>query len=117
MTDKRWKRLERQTARALGSERLPSNGHAQPDIIAGPFSIEHKARQTLPKWLLAAWEQATRNASAGQTPLLVLSMPRGRGRRPLRLAVMALEDFADWHGVITDTPAAMSMIEETTNAE
>ena len=79
MPDKRWKHLERETARELGAERLPSNGRAQPDIIAGRLAIEHKARQILPKWLLAVWEQATRNARAGQTPLLVLSMPWGTG--------------------------------------
>lgn len=93
-----WKRAERHVARMLGTGRIPNSGHAQPDIVAGPFAIEHKCRATLPQWLLDAVLQAERNAGAGQTPLVVLTMPRGRGRQPVRLVVMRFADWVDWHG-------------------
>lgn len=98
--DRRWKRHERETATLLGSVRLPSNGRAQPDIIAGPFAVEHKSRETLPQWLASAIAQAQRNAGDGQTPLLILTTPNGRGRKPTRLVVLDFGDFIDWYGPV-----------------
>ena len=101
----RWKRTEREVAHALGTSRLPNTGRAQPDIIAGPFAIEHKMRTTLPRWLLDALAQARRNARPDQTPIVILTHPRGQGRKPLRLVVLAFEDWVAWHGPLEGTDA------------
>ena len=101
MPDARWKRHERQVARRLGTVRQPSDGKATPDMVTDRFAIEHKSRETLPKWLTDAISQAHRNARGavsenrpkGRLPLVVLSSPQGRGRQPLRLVVMELDVF------------------------
>jgi hypothetical protein len=89
----RWKRRERATARLLGTERVPSNGHAQPDIVTGGWAVEHNSRETLPVWLTRAVDQARRNAGDGCTPAVVLAAGQGAGR-PLRRVVLL--DFGDW---------------------
>jgi hypothetical protein len=93
MSRSRWKRRERETARLLGTERLPSNGRAQPDIIAGGWAVEHKSRETLPAWLTSALDQAARNAPDGTRPVMVLTAGQGPGR-PLRSVVVLR--FEDW---------------------
>jgi hypothetical protein len=49
MGEARWKRHERQVARALGGERLPNTGRRGPDALAGPWAIEVKTRRPLPQ--------------------------------------------------------------------
>ena len=51
-------------ARALDGQRLPNNGQAQPDVIAGHLAVEVKCRE-LPQWLQDALSQAQRNALEG----------------------------------------------------
>ena len=48
-------------ARALDGQRLPNNGQAQPDVIAGHLAVEVKCCE-LPQWLQDALSQAQRNA-------------------------------------------------------
>ena len=94
-----WKRHERAVARLLGGQRQPNTGRREPDALAGPWAIEVKTRRTLPKWLLAAISQAEDGAKAtGRRPLVVLVRPEGRGRPPLRLAVLPLEALVAWGG-------------------
>jgi hypothetical protein len=93
MPEARWKRIERQTARLLGAQRLPSSGRPAPDILAGPFCIEHKVRKRLPAWLLQALAQARQTAGPGQIPLVVLAAAPGPGRPIQRLALLALDDL------------------------
>jgi hypothetical protein len=68
----------------MGTTRIPNNGHGQPDIVAGPFAVEVKARESLPQWLLDAVSQAKTNAG-NRTPVVVLALglpiPKGE-RRP-----------------------------------
>ncbi len=92
MSHRQWKARERATARALGTARIPNSGRGQPDMVAGGFAVEHKSREALPKWLTGAVEQVRRNAGEGQSPLVIVSMHRP-GRRPLRLAVMELDEW------------------------
>lgn len=92
MPEARWKRHERQVARALGAAREPNTGQGRPDILTAAFAIEHKLRGRLPQWLVAAVEQAQRNAPAGRCPLLVLSYPAA-GRRTARLVVLTWDAF------------------------
>jgi len=96
MTDRRWKRQERQVAAMLGSTRNPNNGHQQTDIDAGPFAVEHKTRKSLPTWLTGALRQA-RNGAEGRTPVVVLTEVR-QGVKAKRYVFMDFADWADWHG-------------------
>jgi hypothetical protein len=89
VSDARWKRHEREIAAALGGIRLPNNGRGQPDIIAGNLAVQVKTRTALPSWLIAAMEQATRDAPAGMVPVVVLSEAT-QGRKSRRYLVMEL---------------------------
>ncbi len=96
MTDRAWKRQERQVAAMLGSRRNPNTGERQADIDAGPFAVEHKARKSLPRWLTDALRQA-RDGAGGRTPIVVLSEVH-QGVKARRYVLMALEDWTAWHG-------------------
>lgn len=61
MTDKLWKRIERQLAELFGGERVPITGRQRgdvPDIRHHLFSFEVKHRANLPGWLHDAMAQA-----------------------------------------------------------
>jgi hypothetical protein len=92
----RWKKQERQVARALGTERLPNDGGCHPDAIAGPFAVEVKTRKGLPAWLTAAVDQA-KAAADGRVPIVVLVQVR-QGVTPRRLVVVDFADWQDLHG-------------------
>jgi len=96
MTDRAWKRQERQVAAALGSRRNPNNGEHRTDIDAGPFAIEHKSRRSLPRWLTGALQQARAGAD-GRTPIVVLTEVR-QGVKAKRYVLLDFADWADWHG-------------------
>ena len=97
MAEARWKQHERLVAGALGGQRQPNTGRRGPDIVSSTWGIELKVRRSLPQWLLKAIAQAEEGARAtGRLPLLVLVCPRGRGRPPLRLAVLRLEALVAW---------------------
>jgi len=57
-----WKAVEREIARRLGGARLPRTGYPTPDVLAGAFAVEGKARRTLPGWFRDAMRQAVANA-------------------------------------------------------
>ena len=92
----RWKTRERVVARALGTERLPSNGSARHDICCRlwdtDFSLEHKSKEALPAWLTEAMAQAVRNAPAGHVPVVALSAGAGPGKPNHRYLVVRLAD-------------------------
>lgn len=96
MSDRAWKRQERQVAAVLGSHRNPNNGEHRTDIDAGPFAIEHKARKSLPEWLTSALRQA-RTAADGRTPVVVLTEVK-QGVKAKRYVLLDFADWADWHG-------------------
>jgi len=91
----RWKRAERQIAAALGGGRLPSNGRGQPDVRAGGWAVQVKTVKALPAWLVAAVDQAARDAGPGEAPVVVLIEVR-QGCKARRLAVL---DLGDWWAV------------------
>lgn len=93
MSDTRWKRHERVIAERLGGRRLPNSGAGQPDVLAGRLAVQVKTRQALPTWLVAAIEQATRDASAGMTPVVARCEAR-QGVQTRRLVVLDLDHFA-----------------------
>ncbi len=104
MSDRPWKRQERQVAEMLGSRRNPNTGEHRADIDAGPFVVEHKARKSLPKWLTKALSQATgasRDGGKGQTPIVVLSEVK-QGRKAERYVLMRFDNFLEWHGPFRD---------------
>ena len=93
MSAQRWKRQEREIARALGAERIPNNGGGQPDIrTPSGWAVQVKTRAELPAWLLAAVDQAARDAGDGERPAVVLSEV-SQGRKAWRLVVL---DFDTW---------------------
>jgi len=96
VTDRAWKRQERQVAARLGAHRNPNNGKRQADIHAGPFSVEHKARKSLPAWLTSALRQAEAGAE-GKTPIVVLTEVR-QGVKARRYVLLDFTDWAAWHG-------------------
>ncbi len=90
----RWKNQERQIAAALGGVRLPNNGAGQPDVRAGRYAVQIKARENLPVWLTQAVDQAERDAAADEVPVLVLSQV-SQGRRARRYVVMTFDVWRD----------------------
>jgi len=100
----RWKRQEREIAAALGGVRLPNGGRSQPDVIAGNLAVQVKTRATLPAWLIAALDQAARDAAAAgldAVPVVVLSGV-STGRKARRLVVLDLDAFAALAGRTID---------------
>lgn len=96
MSGQRWKRQEREIARALGTNRIPNNGAGQPDIRIAGWSVQVKTRQTIPAWLWDAVDQAARDATLDERPAVVLSevLPSKRARRVVVL------DFDDWCTIV-----------------
>ncbi len=90
------KRQERQTAALLGSWRNPNNGELRTDIDAWPFAVENKTRKSLLACLTGAFDQA-RRAAGGRTPIVILSEVI-RVRKARRYALLALDDWLEWHG-------------------
>lgn len=96
MTDKPWKQNEREVAHAMGFERSPNIGKANPDINAGPFAVQVKARKHLPDWYHEAHAQARRDAG-NKTPLVVFS-ERRQGVKTKHYVSMELKDWLAWYG-------------------
>lgn len=97
MRSDRWKRHEREIAKALGAKRNPNSGEHRTDIDAGPFAVEVKTRKSLPVLIIKAMAQVKAAARDGQTPIVVLS-EGVQGRKGRRYVVMEFSDFVDWHG-------------------
>jgi hypothetical protein len=74
----------------LGTERLPNAGRAQPDCRAGEWAVQVKTRRTLPAWLLAAVDQAERDAGDDEQPAVVLVAAR-QGAKARRLVVLPFD--------------------------
>ena len=96
MVDRPWKAEERAVAKLLGFKRMPNIGSGNPDINAGPWAVEVKARKVLPDWFHEAHAQARRNAGSS-TPLVVFS-ERKQGVKTIRYVSMEMEDFLEWYG-------------------
>jgi hypothetical protein len=100
MTDRRWKRNEREIASRLGGERVPITGRQRgdvPDVQHKWLSIECKSRQSIPSWLKIAIEQAVMAAKGSQLPIAILHEVGQRHGEDL--VVMHLSDFEDFFGV------------------
>jgi hypothetical protein len=109
----RWKRQEREIAAALGGVRLPNSGRGQPDVLAGNLAVQVKTRATLPAWLVAALDQAARDATTtgpDAVPVVILSAVRA-GRKARRVVVLDLDAFAALSGHTTD--AAVCRVADT----
>lgn len=102
MGNQGWKRVERELAAIMGGKRLPSNGSAQPDVVVeGMFSVESKARQSMPDWFIDAVEQARRSAFAGTVPVTVFQWHRP-GIKTRRFFVLDERSWAELHGPVGD---------------
>jgi hypothetical protein len=92
MGEAKWKRCEREVAKLLGGQRQPNTGRRGPDVVSPRWVVEVKLRSRLPQWLLRGLAQAEVGAKErGLAPLLVVVCPQGRGRPPLRLAILRLD--------------------------
>jgi hypothetical protein len=92
MSEPRWKAHERMIAKLLGGQRQPITGRPSADVLTSQLAVEVKLRSRLPLWLERGLAQAEAGAKErGLTPLLVIVTPRGRGRPPLRLAILRLD--------------------------
>ncbi len=97
MPDANWKRTERAVATILGGVRVGNRGTSSPDVLSDWLSVECKTRHELPRWLVAAVEQARANTPCGQParlPLVVLHEHGARHRDDL--VVMTVADFQSW---------------------
>src|SRR5919206_186077 len=99
MSEKSWKRQEREIARALGTERIPNTGRAGAALKLPGWALQVKTRTTLPTWLVAAVEQAQRDASADERAAVVLAAV-SQGRKARRLVGL---DFDTWRVLIAGT--------------
>jgi hypothetical protein len=97
MSEVKWKRCEREVAKLLGGRRQPNTGRPSADVLSPRWCAEVKLRSRLPQWLERGLGQAEAAAKErGLAPLLVLVVSQGRGRPPLRLAVLRLEALVAW---------------------
>ena len=94
--DMSWKDLERVAARRLNGKRTGNLGVAAADVVSDRLSIECKSRESLPKWLTGAVEQAVRNIEDGRVPVVVLHQKHRRHDDDL--VMMRLSDFERWTG-------------------
>jgi hypothetical protein len=98
----RWKRHERETARALGTTRLPNSGAGQPDCRPPGWAVQVKTRATVPDWLFVALDQATRDAGPGERAAVVL-VNVSQGVKARRLVLLPWADFV---ALVTDERGA-----------
>jgi hypothetical protein len=86
--------FQAQSAKRLGGER---HGHlGGTDVITNWLSVECKHRQSLPRWLKDALEQAKHHADDDQ---LALAVPHEHGpQHDDDLVLLSPADFARWFG-------------------
>ena len=96
MSAGRWKRQEREIARALGTKPLPDDGSGQPDFRVAGWAARVVTRGTTPRWLWSQLERAARDAAPGERPAVVLS-DVVQGRKARRLVLL---DFEEWRALI-----------------
>ena len=91
MTEKRWKRKEREVARMLGGTRNVEKGVPQPDVEGPDFVAQVKDRHRLPNYVIAGLADAMAHATVKkkQFPLLVLTTPTMKAK----IVCMAHADF------------------------
>jgi hypothetical protein len=97
VSDKPWKRHERETARLLGGQRHRVTGlerGAAPDVEHDQLSIECKHRESVPKWIKNAMDQAEASIkSKDQVPIVVIH--EKNQRRENDLVVMKMKHFQE----------------------
>ena len=99
MSERRWKRTEREVAGILHGKRVPITGRARgdvPDVRHPWLAVEVKSRESIPKWLTGAMAQARAAASTTQLPIVVLH--EVGQRHDADLVVLTLRDFREWFG-------------------
>lgn len=92
MSDRVWKRRERQVAATFGGFRVGPTGLDDVDVAHPYLAIEVKSRKVLPVWALSCLAQAREaRSAAGKIPVAVLI---GRGMRVTDgLAVLRVADL------------------------
>lgn len=100
MTDRAWKRGERQVAKLFDTTRTGPTGKDDNDIVHPLLAIEVKYRKNLPTWALECLEQArTGRSAAGKTPVTIML---GRGMRVKDgILSMRVADFMELWGPIS----------------
>lgn len=100
-----WKRSELDALRTLSpsARRFPSQGKDHKDGDDGDngwVTVEHKERESMPQWLLHAFEQSDVNfvAEPHRLPLVVISYHQGRGKPVERFVCMRMFYWKGWAG-------------------
>ena len=100
-----WKNSELGFVRKMNpnGRRYPSQGKVHKDGDDGDdgwLCIEHKSRESMPKWLLDAFVQADVNGAAEphRLPIVGLSYHQGRGKPIQRFVMMRANEFQKWFG-------------------
>lgn len=97
----RWKEAERETASALGTNRVPNNGFGQPDLVvpatdAHPqIAVQVKTKATVPGWFTDAINQAALDADGladEAIPAVVVVHAPGRGIKKRRYVILQFDD-------------------------
>ena len=101
MTDKAWKRIERQIAERLNGSRIPITGRQRgsaPDVEHPTWAIECKHRDGFPPaWILDSLDQAKACSEGGKK--LPIAIWHGKGKKIDDSVVMIpLKDFQEWFG-------------------
>lgn len=94
------KRVEREVAKMLGTNRNPADGHSHTDIHAGRYAVEVKARKALPKLLHTAMAQAEDDLKDGRDTPIVVFVESKIGALPIRYVLMRFDDFREQMGDI-----------------
>jgi hypothetical protein len=79
MSDKRWKRIEREKCAALGGKRTGPRGYGLPDCTGLHVALEVKSYKRF-VFLTKDWEQAVENAERVGLPAVLAVKERGKGR-------------------------------------
>lgn len=106
MSDRRWKRTEREVAAALGGRRVPVTGRRGADVEHPTLAPEVKSRAELPRWLVEAVAQARAGAAEGRLPIVVLHQVGDRHGEDL--VVVRFADWCDWFGSLERAPAEVA---------
>lgn len=97
----RWKEAERETAKALGTTRIPNNGFGQPDLVVPSrgirpaIAVQVKTRAAIPAWFSDAVEQSVldaTNTDESTIPAVVVVHAPGSGVKKRRYVILRFED-------------------------
>lgn len=105
MADKRWKRIERDMAKDVQTQRIPVTGERHgADFEDALACYQLKSRKAIPGWLWE-WHQGICGTAKGKDKAGVVVLHRPGQRRAEALVVLSWRDWTDIVGEPTDPTA------------